>query len=361
MKTAIVFFNLGGPDELSSVKPFLFNLFNDPNIIGAPTPIRYLLAKFISWRRAPVAQEIYSQMGGKSPIVEETAAQAEALEQALAKHGEIKVFFAMRYWHPRAQEVAGKVAEYNPDHVIMLPLYPQFSTTTTESSFKEWYRECNAIGFDVPTTEICCYPTSTALHAAHAARIKELYFRASEHGTPRILFSAHGLPEKIIAAGDPYQYQVEQTVAGVVNTLNIPKLDYRICYQSRVGPLKWIGPSTEDEIMAAGKDEVPLIVLPIAFVSEHSETLVELDIEYRELAEEYGIKEYFRVPALGVQEHFIDSLKTLCLNVSGEDTVINSEGNTSLCPETCSQCRCRRMNAERVNIAEEKNKVKEAA
>ncbi|MEB3214506.1 MAG: ferrochelatase, partial [Leptolyngbyaceae bacterium] len=158
-KTAIVLFNLGGPDSPEAVQPFLFNLFNDKAIIGAPNPIRYFLAKLISSRRALVAREIYSHMGGKSPILDNTQAQAEALEKALAPYGEVKPFICMRYWHPMSAQVAQEVKDYNPDHIILLPLYPQFSTTTTGSSVADWDKACKAIGLDVPSTTICCYPT----------------------------------------------------------------------------------------------------------------------------------------------------------------------------------------------------------
>ncbi len=164
----------------------------------------------------------------------------------------------------------------------------------------------------MPTTHICCYPADRDFIAAHAKLIKDMYWKASENGKPRMIFSAHGLPEKIIDAGDPYQSQVEETVAAVVPVLAIDELDYRICYQSRVGPLEWIGPSTADEIKRAGKDKMPVLVVPVAFVSEHVETLVELDIDYRKLAESKRCPGYYRVPALGTEPFFIEALADLC-------------------------------------------------
>ncbi len=339
-KTAIILFNLGGPDEPDAVQPFLFNLFNDPAIIGAPGLIRRALASFISWRRAPVAQEIYNEIGGKSPILEQTESQREALQKALKSEGHSKVFICMRYWHPMSEEVVDAVKAYAPDHVILLPLYPQFSTTTTGSSFDDWERAAKDGGLDVPTTKICCYSDQQSFINSHGALLRDTYFEVAAKARPRILFSAHGLPEKIIKQGDPYQWQVEQTAERIVKLLMFDQLDYVVCYQSRVGPMKWIGPSTEDEIIRAGKDGAPIILVPIAFVSEHSETLVELDIEYKELAEDHGVTEYHRIPALGVQPFFIDALKELCLSAQKEETLINPT-KARFCSEEWDKCPCR--------------------
>jgi ferrochelatase len=302
-KTAIILFNLGGPDCPEAIKPFLFNLFNDKAIIGAPQPIRWLLAKFISSRRTPVAKEIYAQIGGKSPLLDFTKEQARALEKSLGEG--YKVFIAMRYWRPFAHETALEVKEYGPDEVILLPLYPQYSTTTSGSSIKDWQN----LGLTVATRVVCCYPEEPGFIAAMADLISQALQKAGE-GT-RLLFSAHGLPKKVIERGDPYQFEVEKSAAAVVKALNIPDLDWLVCYQSRVGPLEWIGPATDEEIKRAGKEGKKLVLAPIAFVSEHSETLVELDIEYRHLAEQSGVPAYIRVPALGAHPAFISGLARL--------------------------------------------------
>jgi protoporphyrin/coproporphyrin ferrochelatase len=307
-RRAVVLFNLGGPDSPEAVQPFLFNLFNDPAIIGAPKLIRYFLAKLISSRRAPKAKGIYDFIGGKSPILENTQAQADALQAALGE--EYRCFIVMRYWHPMSDEVVKQVQEYNPDDIILLPLYPQFSTTTTNSSVNDWQRACKGIGLNKPTRTVCCYPTQKDFITAQAKLVREAYEQASKSGTPRVLFSAHGLPEKIVHAGDPYQWQVEQTTLKVVEELDIYGLDFVNCYQSRVGPLKWIGPSTEDELLRAKADKAPIVLVPIAFVSEHSETLVELDIEYRHLV---GDVPYFRVPTVSTNPDFIVGLKQIVL------------------------------------------------
>ena len=343
-RTAVVLLNLGGPDALSSVKPFLFNLFNDPLIFRMPGFVRRPLAAFVSSRREKKAQAIYAQMGGKSPLLENTRAQAAKLEQRLGREGQVKVFTCMRYWHPMSGEVVAQVKDYAPDHLILLPLYPQFSTTTTLSSFRDWHEEAARQGLTTPTTEIGCYPTDFTFLAAHLDLIRQTLFEAAAHGEPRVLFSAHGLPEKVVQDGDPYQWQVEQTVEQLRSILNLSAEQAFPTYQSRVGPLKWIGPSTDDEIRRAGADKVPLIVVPVAFVSEHSETLVELDIEYRELAEACGVPSYFRVPALGVHEEFIEALAGLCLQVENSTARIRPpEGKR--CPEEFTECFCRMENA----------------
>lgn len=338
-KTAIIFFNLGGPDSLEAVQPFLFNLFNDPAIIGLPSFMRKPLANFISKKRAAKkAIPIYEQMGGRSPIVPETEAQARALEEALKDDAkEVKVFICMRYWHPMSAQTVADVKAYAPDNVILLPLYPQLSTTTTESSIKDWKRECNRQKLNVPTSTICCYPTEPHFVQAYADLIRPRYEEAKKYGNPRVLFSAHGLPEKIIKGGDPYQWQVEQTTEAIVDVLNIDGLDYVNCYQSRVGPLKWIGPNTETVIEETAKEGVPIVLAPIAFVSEHSETLVELDIEYKELCEDFGMKHYFRVPTVSTHPSFIESLAVMCRSLTQEVRLCPNVGHR-ICPTPWKRC-----------------------
>ncbi|MCP5370459.1 MAG: ferrochelatase [Hyphomicrobiales bacterium] len=334
-RTAVVLFNLGGPDAPESVQPFLFNLFNDPAIIGLPGPLRWLVARLISRRRAPVAREIYANLGGKSPLLDLTREQATALEEALNGDGgdEYRAFIAMRYWHPMTLEAAERVRDWDPERVVLLPLYPQFSTTTTGSSLREWHRAADAVGLDRPTGVVCCYPRNSGLVDAQAKLIRAALAQAGPGA--RVLFSAHGLPKKVVDGGDPYQAQVEMTAAAVVEALALENLDWTICYQSRVGPLEWIGPSTEAEIGRAGAEKVPVVVVPIAFVSEHSETLVELDIEYRELAAEKGVPAYHRVPAVGTHPAFIAGLAGL---VRGAGPGLAAEGGTRICPAAHGRC-----------------------
>jgi ferrochelatase len=312
IKTAVVLFNMGGPDSLEAVEPFLFNLFNDPAIIGAPWPIRPLLAKFISSRRGSIARGIYEQLGGRSPIVPETCRQAEALQAELGD--DFKVLIAMRYWHPFTAEAVSQAKQWGAQRVILLPLYPQFSTTTSRSSLRCWREEAGKAGLDVPTEAVCCYPDQAGLIAALAELVRAGWEEALAGGIPRLLFSAHGLPQSVVDKGDPYPLQVEMTARAVAAACGIADLDWMVCYQSRVGPMKWIGPSTEDALEQAGEDKVPVVVVPIAFVSEHSETLVELDIEYRHRADGLGIPLYVRVPAVGTHPAFIRGLAELVRN-----------------------------------------------
>jgi len=335
MKKAVILFNLGGPDNLEAVEPFLFNLFNDPAILSLPAIFRYPLAKFISKRRAPVAKAIYAEMGGKSPILEETQKQANAIEKNLeSQKDEYKCFIAMRCWNPRAQETIKKVKKYNPDQIILLPLYPQYSNATAGSSIKEWEDLCKKENLEIETKTICCYPTEKNFIASYSNLIKEK-IDLKKLSEITLIFSAHGLPENKIKQGDPYQWQVEQSVIELVEKLSIKNLNYILSYQSRVGPLKWIGPSTENIIKAEAKKKKIIIVVPVAFVSEHSETLVELDIEYRKLAEENGSKEYIRIPAVGINQDFITGLKKSILQSSkGErfTSSINCLSKFKKCP-----------------------------
>ncbi|MCZ8121809.1 MAG: ferrochelatase [Magnetospirillum sp.] len=338
-KVAVVLFNLGGPDSPEAVEPFLFNLFSDPAIIGLPNPLRWLVAKLISRRRAPHAREIYAQIGGASPLLANTQAQARALESALGDLGEVRCFSAMRYWHPLTEGAAAAVKTFEPDRIVLLPLYPQFSTTTTGSSKKAWDKAARAHGLAAPTSFACCYPVEDGFVAALADLTAKYHAEAAAHGRPRVLFSAHGLPKKVVAAGDPYQVQVERTAAAVVAKLGIPDLDHVVCYQSRVGPLEWIGPYTEDEIARAGADKVPLVVVPLAFVSEHSETLVELDIEYREKAVEDGVPHYARVPTVSTHPAFIGGLaRVVRAFASGPARAGADAGQPRLCPAACGKC-----------------------
>jgi ferrochelatase len=308
VKIAIILFNLGGPDSLEAVQPFLRNLFGDPAIIRLPSPVRRPLASWLARRRAPKARDIYARIGGASPILGQTEAQARALEQALGDDHDWRGFVCMRYWHPMTDAVVRSVARFAPDRIVLLPLYPQFSTTTTASSLAAWRERAR---FEVPTTTIDHDPVEPGFIAASVALVRQGLVDAGS-GARRVLFSAHGLPERVIRAGDPYQAQIEESARAIADGLG--EADWAVCYQSRVGPLKWIGPSTEQEIARAAADRVKVVVYPLSFVSEHSETLVELDLEYRHLAAAKGVPGYVRAPAVGTHPLFIAGLARLVRN-----------------------------------------------
>jgi len=340
MKKAIILFNLGGPDKLENVEPFLFNLFNDPAILNLPAFLRYPLAKLISNRRAPTAKKIYQEIGGSSPILELTKEQSKALETKLNNDDtstEYKCFVVMRCWNPRAEDVIKNVENYDPDEVVLMPLYPQYSAATSGSSIKEWKDICKKTNFKKKTSTICCYPTDHNFILAHK---NEILKKINNLKNYKLIFSAHGLPEKNIKKGDPYQWQVEQSVDKIIESLQIDNLDWILSYQSRVGPLKWIGPSTEDVIIENSKLGKHIVLVPIAFVSEHSETLVELDIEYKELADKNGCKNYTRVPALGTNKDFIRAMSELIIKKE------NYNFNGKLfppkihCPNVFKKCPC---------------------
>ena len=340
MKKAIILFNLGGPDKLENVEPFLFNLFNDPAILDLPTFLRYPLAKLISNRRAPVAKKIYAELGGSSPILKLTKEQSDALEIKLnqtQEEDEYKCFIIMRCWNPRAKDVIKDVQLYGPDEVVLMPLYPQYSAATSGSSIKEWKDVCKKNNYHVKTSTICCYPTDQNFINAHT---KEIIKKIKDLKNFKLIFSAHGLPEKNIKKGDPYQWQVEQSVKKIVENLNDENLDWILSYQSRVGPLKWIGPSTETIIIENSKIGKHIVLVPIAFVSEHSETLVELDIEYKEIADANGCKNYTRVPALGINEDFIKAMSELIIKKNEYKINEDLYPPKIQCPSNFKKCPC---------------------
>jgi ferrochelatase len=257
----------------------------------------------------------------------------------------------MRYWHPMSAEAVAQVKAWGPDEILLLPLYPQFSTTTTGSSMLDWDRAARRAGLAVPTTTLCCFHSDPAFTDSAAAIVRCAWDKARAELDPavglRILFSAHGLPESIVAAGDPYQWQVEQSVARVAERLGIEGLDHVVCYQSRVTPQKWIGPSTGQELERAAHDKVAVLVVPIAFTSDHSETLVELDVEYREEAEKLGVPGYFRAPAQNSEPGFIAALAGLVDTARASGRSLCSFAGARQCPRACGDCPHEKANAGR--------------
>ena len=317
-KIAVVLFQLGGPDSLEAVEPFLYNLFCDPDIINFPGAFlaRRPLAKFISSRRAKKVADHYREIGGKSPIVGLTNAQARALEIQLNQSIPAKVFVAMRYWHPLTEEVIAELKPGRFSKIICLPLYPQYSKATTVSSVKEWERQCSILDFKaIPTETICCYHNHPLYIEAIVENINGTYSKFSSLPPDEVdlIFSAHGIPLSLVKEGDPYKDQIEETVRLVVERGGW-KSPYRLCYQSKVGPAEWLEPSLHTaiaELAAVGRKH--FLVIPVAFVTEHIETLHEINIEAREEAIHLGVEQFEMMPALNDSPKFIECLKALVM------------------------------------------------
>lgn len=320
MKLSVVLLNLGGPDSLDAVEPFLFNLFNDPEIINFPLSFlfRKRLARLISSRRAPSIQKQYAKIGGKSPIVDLTARQAELLEENLRAKGiDATVHVAMRYWRPFTEDAISEIERIGADRIVLLPLYPQFSKATTGSSFKEWERraaERSAVG-GVATERVGDYFAYEPYLDAVIGRINECFerFPEEERDEVHILFSAHGTPMKLVREGDPYSGQICQTVSAVKERGGWSN-EHTLCFQSKVGPQKWLTPATPDVIgELAARGVKRMLVVPIAFVSDHLETLFELGHEYSKLARENGVEQYEVAEGLNDSPLFAEALARLVL------------------------------------------------
>jgi ferrochelatase len=317
MRTVVVLLNLGGPDSLDAVEPFLFNLFNDPEIINFPLSFlfRRRLAKLISSRRAPFVARQYEKIGGKSPIVDLTTRQAELLEANLRDKGiDARVYVAMRYWRPFADDAIAAIEREGADKIVLLPLYPQFSKATTGSSFKEWDRLTSGSKLkDIPTVRVSQYFDFEPYLDAVIGRINECFerFPAETRDDVHLLFSAHGTPMKLVRDGDPYSHQIIKTVAAAMDRGGW-KNEHHLCYQSKVGPQKWLTPSTPAVIEElAAKGVVNMLVIPIAFVSDHLETLFELGHEYSRLAKGHGVERYEVMEGLNDSGLFTECLAHL--------------------------------------------------
>jgi ferrochelatase len=321
-KIAVVCLQLGGPDSLEAVEPFLNNLFRDPDIINFPGAFlaRRLLAKIISSNRSKKVAEHYREIGGKSPILDLTTQQASALSLALQRHIDADVFVAMRYWRPFTQDAVVKIRQGQYTGIVLLPLYPQYSLATTASSLNEWQRQAQRLALGaIPTAVIRNYHDHPHYIEAIAANISVAYARFS--GMPPadidIVFSAHGIPLSLVRKGDPYADQIAETVRLVVSHGRWPS-PHHLCFQSKVGPAKWLKPSlTETVTLLASQGRKNLLIVPVAFVTEHIETLHEINIETREMAHHLGIEKYEMMPALNNHPKFIQCLSELVINAAG--------------------------------------------
>jgi ferrochelatase len=329
-RLGVLLINLGGPEKLEDVQPFLFNLFADPEIIRLPIPaLQKPLAWFISTMRAKKSRANYQKIGGGSPLRRITEAQAKALEEELSSRGvEAKTYIGMRYWHPFTEVAAAQIKRDGIDKLVVLPLYPQYSISTSGSSFRlleKIWRDDPSLQPAEYTVIPSWYDDRGYIDAMTTAIAREID-ACDRPERAHLFFSAHGVPSSYVTeAGDPYQQEIEDCVTEIVKELNRP-IDYSLAYQSKVGPVEWLKPYTEDAIVElAEKGVEELVVVPISFVSEHIETLEEIDQEYREIAEEAGIKNFRRVPALDTDTKFISALADLTVEADRSSPVLLSD------------------------------------
>ena len=326
-RIGVVLLNLGGPDSLDAVEPFLYNLFSDPDIIDFPLSFlfRKRLAKIISTRRAPMVREQYKKIGGKSPLKDHTLRQAALLEERLNEKIPAKVYAAMRYWKPSTEETLDAIEKDSIRKVILLPLYPQFSKATTTSSAKEWEKqlELRGNGTRIETTLVESYYDFEPYIQALVERINQgtERFPPERRGDVHLVFSAHGTPMKLVREGDPYSGHIKKTMEAVMRHGDF-KNDHSLCYQSKVGPMKWLTPSTPDTVKElAARGVKNMLIIPVAFTSDHLETLFELGIEYRRVAKEAGVEQYEVIEGLNDSPMFIEALAQLVfekVGVSGD-------------------------------------------
>ncbi len=335
-RVGVVLFQLGGPDTPAAIEPFLYNLFCDPDIIDFPFARigRKALAKLISTTRARKVQHHYESIGGASPIRRFTELQAQALEAKLADQGlDACCFVAMRYWHPFTREAIEQLRAAQCDEVVLLPLYPQYSSTTTGSSLNEWQRHFH---LDIPVHSIDCFYRHPIYLEAMVEKMGEALSRFASPDRAEIVFSAHGVPVSVIAKGDPYQAQIEETVrllmerGGWINR-------HRLCYQSKVGASKWLQPSLHQTLHQLSAVQVrEVCVVPVAFVSDHVETLGEIDHEAREEAHRLGFTQFEMSAGLNDSPKFISALGQLVIQALGDThsrSTIQVHGRQGASPE----------------------------
>ena len=317
-RLGVVLFQLGGPDTLEAIEPFLYNLFCDPDIIDFPFARlgRKPLAKLISSTRAHKVRHHYATIGGGSPIRRNTERQAHALEAELEARGfDARCFVAMRYWHPFTEEAVTALERAHCDEIVLLPLYPQYSSTTTGSSLNEWNRRFRQNG--TPVRMVTEFYRDEGYLDALVGNIERTLARFAVPSRPELVFSAHGIPMAVIERGDPYQRQIEETVALVMERGGWSN-GHRLCYQSKVGASRWLQPTLRRTLRQLGEEKIEdVCVVPISFVSDHVETLGEIDHEARELAAGLGIRRFEMMPGLNDSPAFIRALADLVLEAAG--------------------------------------------
>jgi ferrochelatase len=304
----VLLLNLGGPDSLEAVQPFLYNLFSDRDIIQLP--FQKAFAKFLSLVRSPKVRKRYARIGGKSPILDITLKQALALEEHLEGY---KSYVGMRYWHPTIEEALWQVKEDGVEELVVLPLYPHYTRATTGSCLKELARVKENIGAEFKESRIESFYDNPGYLDTLAGKVRKGLSGFEDPGRVQVVFSAHSIPQKFVDEGDPYIDHIRGTVDGVWK--RVGEMGWHLAYQSRTGPVKWVGPGlgeTLKELAERGHRDV--LVVPVSFVSDHIETLYELDIQYREYAESLGIENFRRTESLNTSERFIDALAGMVLN-----------------------------------------------
>ncbi len=352
-RVGVLLFNLGGPDTLEDVRPFLFNLFADPDIIRLPwRGLQKPLAWFISTQRYKKSRGYYEKIGGGSPLRKITDQQARALEGALASRGtSVRAYVGMRYWNPFIEEALEEIRRDQITHLIVLPLYPQFSVSSTGSSLNRMIALAGKDGQNLPRTSVICrWENDENYITALTASISETLTRFPDQGPSHahIVFSAHSVPVRYITEGDPYLDQTKRTVELVMERLGKDR-PHTLSFQSKVGPVEWLTPATDETIRKLAREGVSqLVLVPVSFVSEHSETLYEMDILYRDVANEAGIKHYLRVPAMNCREDFIAALANLVERAIALDAQKSSRSTCVHCPSNANnaspsqRCACDR-------------------
>jgi len=354
-RIGILLFNLGGPETLADVRPFLFNLFADPDIIRLPwRGLQKPLAWLISTQRHKKSRSYYEQIGGGSPLRRITDEQARALEQALAiRNIKAQAYVGMRYWSPFIEQALDQIQRDKIDRLIVLPLYPQFSVSTTGSSLNRMHAIVSENGITMPPTSvICSFEGDSNYIGAMESAIQEKLEGLSDADASQthILFSAHSVPVRYINEGDPYLEQTQRTVKLVMDRIG-NRYAHTLSFQSKVGPVEWLTPATNETIPKLAREGVTrLILVPVSFVSEHSETLYEMDILYRDLAAESGITDYRRVPAMNCRRDFIDALAVLveralaeCSGGSARSVCLHAADRSSADAPSCA---CERLRTE---------------